>query len=46
MAKLDDKVAIVTEASRGIGQAVVRLFAAEGSKIVCAAGTLGEDSSG
>lgn len=42
MGKLDGKVCIVTGASRGIGEAVAQLFAAEGGKVVCAARTLHE----
>jgi len=37
MGLLDDKVAIITGASKGIGRALSLVFAAEGASVVCAA---------
>jgi NAD(P)-dependent dehydrogenase (short-subunit alcohol dehydrogenase family) len=34
--RLDGKVAIVTGAARGTGEAIARLFAAEGAQVVLA----------
>jgi citronellol/citronellal dehydrogenase len=42
MGKLDGRIAIVTGASRGIGEEIARLFAHEGARVVCAARTLNE----
>jgi NAD(P)-dependent dehydrogenase (short-subunit alcohol dehydrogenase family) len=39
---LDDKVVVVTGASRGIGAEIAKQFAAEGGRVICAARTLRE----
>ena len=40
MGNLEEKTAVVTGASRGIGQTIAELFAAEGANVVCAARTV------
>jgi NAD(P)-dependent dehydrogenase (short-subunit alcohol dehydrogenase family) len=42
MGKLEGRIAIVTGASRGIGEEIASLFAQEGARVVCAARTLND----
>ena len=36
MGRLDDKIAVVTGASRGLGEGIARRLASEGAVVVCA----------